>query len=112
MEGICAVQARAIESGSNRGLVIGGPFCAIAIRRFSLDEARPKPSLAFVVGGCDKSGKVDAGQQLISGSGYLSDKVLRERALAGARKIVSRSRSGLRRLAWSVEAAKRTLRSR
>ena len=88
LEGTCAVPARAIESGSNRGFVIGSPFCAIAIRRFSLDEARPKPSFAFVLGGCGQAGKVDAGQQLISGSGYLSEKVLREQALAGARKFV------------------------
>ena len=66
MEGICPGQPRGIDGCAQVGLGISGPFGAIAVGDFALDDAWPQGALADIVGGIDHAGKVAESGQLIA----------------------------------------------
>ena len=75
-----AGEAGGIHCGAHGGLVVGGPFCAIAVRHLSLDHAGSQPPLALVVRGLDLAGKIAERQELIASAGDLGQTIAGESA--------------------------------
>ena len=86
MEGIGPRQSGDIDSCAQVGFGIGGPFCAIAVGDFALDDAGPQGSFADVVGGIDLAREVAESEELVARAPDLAEQFVRQFAVGGSSK--------------------------
>ena len=86
MEGVCSGQPRGIDGCAQIGFGVGGPFGAVAVGDFALDDAGPQGALADVVGGSDLAGEVAEREQLVARAPDLPEQFVRQFAVCGSAK--------------------------
>ena len=80
MEWSASCETRSIDGGAQGGFGIGGPFGAITVGDFSLDDAGSERALADIIGGIDPAREVAKGEYLVARAADLAEQFARNKA--------------------------------
>ena len=84
MEWSASCETRSIDGGAQGGFGIGGPFGAITVGDFSLDDAGSERALADIIGGIDPAREIAKGEYLVARAADLAEQFARQLAIGGA----------------------------